>query len=473
MKTTVLRASSACFFALFASLGVACESSDGGSSGSPAPSPGSSSGGPDPVPVVTCAPVTGKGVTHTGDVKGNEVWSAADSPHIVTGNVSVRNSLTLTIEPCAEVRVAKGANIQVAFPGTPNTGSLVAEGTAEQPIRIVGDGGARWASLSVHAPGTARLAHVTLEGGGGGDFQEGATLGVYGDSEDGADALVFADHVTIVKSLGTGVLLTRGASFVAGSRDLVVRESGSETNPYPLQIEEHAFDTLPTGKYTGNRIDEILVDPGGGRTAGSGLLADGTLHERGVPYHVGRSKGDSLRIGGRPDGQLVTLTIEPGVVMRFSEGAALAVQHVTNTKPSTAAIRAIGTAEKPIVFTSASSAPKAGDWQGLWFGGFPSATDKLDHVRIEYAGYDCGCILSTCSSIAEHEGAIIFTAQPPSAFVTNTVFANIAGHGITQGYDGSFVDLRPTNAFENVTGCAQTRPRESTTTCPSPRPACD
>jgi hypothetical protein len=94
-------------------------------------------------------------------------------------------------------------------------------------------------------------------------------------------------------------------------------------------------------------------------------------------------------------------------------------------------------------------------------------------VKIEYAGGDCGCILNTCSDISEHEGAIIFTAQPPSAFVKNTEFSNIAMHGITQGYDGDFVDFRPTNTFTSVAGCAQTRPRESTTQCPMPKPACD
>lgn len=120
------------------------------------------------------APSSGP-TSHTGDVALNEVWTAAASPHLVTGDVSVRGGAKLVIEPCAEVRVAKGKHIRVAYPGTPNTGSLVAEGTAEHPIRISGIDGARWASLFVHAPGTARLAHVSFEGGGGGDFDEAST----------------------------------------------------------------------------------------------------------------------------------------------------------------------------------------------------------------------------------------------------------------------------------------------------------
>lgn len=159
--------------------------------------------------------------------------------------------------------------------------------------------------------------------------------------------------------------------------------------------------------------------------------------------------------------------------MRFAPGGALKVQHFSSEEPSTAALRAMGTAEKPIVFTSANDAPAAGDWVGLWYGGRAQPTNALEHVKIEYAGAWCSCILNTCSAITEHEGAIILTAQPPGAFVKNTTFANIAGHGITQGYTGTFVDFRPTNSFIGVAGCEQTRPRDVSTQCPNPKPACD
>lgn len=461
-------------------VGVACDDGSGGSPSGGGPSGGTSSSSsgssgtttpPDDEP--SCPTTTTGPTVHSGDVAADEVWTAETGPHVVERTVNVRGGVKLTIAPCAEVRVKAGQYLQVAYPTTPNTGSLVAEGTAKRPIRIVGEEGARWSSLAVHAGGSARLAHVTFENGGGGDFQESATIAAYGDSEDGADPLLFADHVTVKGSLGTGVWLTRGATFVEGSKDLVVTGSGNDAFPYPLVIEEHAFDTLPTGTYTGNKVDEIMVDPAGGRTAGSGLLADGTVHDRGVPYHVGRSTGDSLRIGGRPDGKLVTMTIEPGVTMKFMPGAALKIQHFTNLEPSTAALRAIGTAAKPIVFTSASEAPAPGAWMGLWYGGVPDASNRLDHVKIAYAGGDCGCILLTCSDIAQYEGAVIFSAQPPSAFITNTSFSNIAGHGVTQGFDGELVDFKPTNTFEALSGCPQTLPRFKSRACSNPKPACE
>lgn len=420
-----------------------------------------------------CPIASGPTIHEAGDVAADETWTAEGSPHLVNGTVNVRLGAKLTIAPCAEVRVAKGYSLNVAYPNTPNQGTLVAVGTERRPIRIVGEGGARWGSLTVREGGSARLAYVTFADGGGGNFQHGASLAVYGDGEDGADPMLSVDHVTIERSLGLGAWLTRGATFGEGSRDLVIRGSGDEADPYPIRIEEHAFDALPTGQYTGNRADEILVEPAGGKLGGSGLLADATLHDRGVPYHIGTSLGHSLRIGGREDGRLVTLTIEAGVTMKFEKGSSLRVQHAQNLKPSTAALRALGTAAKPIVMTSAASAPAPGDWMGLWFGGVPAPTNQIDHVKIAYAGGDCGCILNTCSTIAQHEGAVIFTAPPKTAFITNSLFSQSAGHGITQGFDGAFVDFADTNQFEDLAGCRQTMPRLSASTCPSPRPACD
>jgi hypothetical protein len=454
-------------------LAAACEPSSDPAGGSPSPAPGSydppgaSSPPPAPAEEPACVAPTGGPTMHKGDIAADQVWTAAGSPHIVEYDVTVRNGAKLTIEPCAEVRVMAGRHLHVAYPGTPNKGSLEAIGTAKRPIRIHGKDGARWASLHVYSPGTARLAYVDFSDGGGGDFENGSTLYVRGAAE-GADALVSVDHVTVKGSLGSGVWLEGGAAFAAGSKELSVTGSGK----YPIELSEHALDTLPDGALTGNATDEILVAPEGGRTAGSGFLADSTIHARSVPYHVGRSIGSSLVIGGRTDGKLVTVSVEPGVVMRFAKGGALKVQHFTSDKPSTGALRAIGTADKPIVLTSAAAAPAPGDWLGVWFGGVPQPTNAIEHARIEYAGGDCGCILLTCSAITEHEGAIILTAQPPGAFVKNTTFLGIAGHGISEGYQGAFVDFRPTNTFE-VSGCPQTRPRETSTACPSPLPACD
>lgn len=451
---------------------LACSSSPNEEPGPrPGPqTPGTSTSSPGtPAPPASeepSCPTTTSGPTrHAGDVAGDAVWTAAASPHVVTADVLVRNGASLTIEPCAEVVVAEGAHLLVAFPGK-SEGTLRAEGTAKRPIRVRGEGGARWASLQVHAPGTARLAHVAFEGGGGGDFEDGVTVHAVGAGDGHPLRILAVDHVTVSGSLGSGVWMERGAAFVGGSRDLVVRGAGAQ----PVIVSEHAVGSLPTGSYVGNGADRILLVPEGGPVAGQGLQDDAAIHARGVPYVVGRGERSNLVIGGRPDGKLVTLTVEAGVTLQMRKGSAIKVQAFTSDAPSSAALRVLGTAASPVVLTSAEPAPAPGDWVGVWYGGAPGATNAIEHARIEYAGGDCGCILATCSAITSHAAAIILTAPPASAFVRDTQVVASAGHGVSRGYVGAAIDFRPTNDF-GVAGCAQTLP--SAASCPSPKPACE
>lgn len=426
---------------------------------------------PEPDASVGCPAPTHGPTTHDHEPTTDEVWTADASPHVVTVDISVRDGRKLTIEPCAEVRVAKGKHLFVAYPRTPNVGgTLIAEGTEDKPIVVRGSSSEPWASLYVHAPGTARLAWVTFEGGGGGDFEDNATIDVLGDGVFPADPLLFVDHVTVRKSVGTGVWMQRGATFLPGSRDLTITASGDTASPFPIQIETSTIDALPTGTFTGNAVDEILLRTGA-TTAGNGIPFDTTLRARGVPYRIGKTKGEDLVIGPDANQPPATLTIEPGVTLRFQKGAALKVQTFITDKVATSGLRALGTAEKPIVFTSAQSDAAPGDWRGIWFGGKPMPTNALDHVIVEYAGADCGCSLNTCSTTTGSDGAVIFTGQPPSPFITNSVFRKISGNAITHGYDGNFVDFRQTNTFEDVAGCRQTLPR--TDTCQTPKPTCD
>jgi hypothetical protein len=73
-----------------------------------------------------------------------------------------------------------------------------------------------------------------------------------------------------------------------------------------------------------------------------------------------------------------TVTIEPGVKLSFGPDAYLWVTH--------GRLSAKGTTEAPIVFTSASKTPAAGDWTGIAFDAQTSADTVLDHVVVEYAG---------------------------------------------------------------------------------------
>jgi hypothetical protein len=75
------------------------------------------------------------------------------------------------------------------------------------------------------------------------------------------------------------------------------------------------------------------------------------------------------------------LTLEPGVTLRFASGTFLELGHRGSR------LVARGTAEAPIVLTSAATDKRPGDWVGLVIGDSVSAPGAtLEHVVLEYAG---------------------------------------------------------------------------------------
>jgi hypothetical protein len=217
-------------------------------------------------------------------------------------------------------------------------------------------------------------------------------------------------------------------------------------------------------------VDAIDIAPEGvaGSATGAGILASETLPARGVPYHVEHGANGSMRI------EQGTFTIEPGVTLQFAAGMSFEITHATGTDLSPATLVAVGTAAAPITFTSEAPVPAPGDWQGLWFGQIANGANRLDHVKIAYAGADCLCTLASCNDVTSFNGAIIFTQPPAAGFsITNTAISHSAGHGIVRGWQSdSMPDLTATNTFTDVAGCAQTLPVPQSGACPDPKPGC-
>ncbi|MFO0626870.1 MAG: hypothetical protein U0325_14755 [Polyangiales bacterium] len=410
--------------------------------------------------VEACPTVLGAPIVHPQTIAQSETWSAANV-HVVQGDTSVMEGVTLTIDPCAQVVFRQNASLTLGRTGRGAPAQLIAEGTAQRPIHFSGENGVRWGEIFVQHPARATLRHAHFTHGGADRFHQHATLSLRGDGLTPAKPVALLDHVTVEDSLGSGVVAERTATFAPGSRDLVITRTGhGGVNPYPLRIHEHAIDALPTGRYTGNQVDEILLDPAGANGTG-GLQEDATLRDRGVPYRVGSSSVDrfSIGAGGQNAPRQTTLTIEPGVVMRFAPGTRLAVEHYTGEFAASGVLRAVGTAERPIVMTSAAATPRPGDWGGVWYGGIASPQNRLEHVTLAYTGYDCGCVLSTCSDVPDHDAAVIFSQPPTADFIHRVRFVHGHGHGVFRGWRGAATpDYTADNVFENMGGCAQTLP---------------
>lgn len=426
---------------------VACNSEDPGGGVSP--------GGN------ACPEMTGAGTEHAANISAAETWTAAASPHVIPNGMNIEAQVTL--EPCAVVKVAADAVITLR----PN-GSIVANGTSDKPVTIEQrDPGQPWGQIRTIG-GTLALTHTKLIGGGApsnSPLDTAATLAIFGDQYQPPADILFVDNVTIQDSASQGVYMRENGQFAAGSTALTI--TGSEHAP--LHIAPNLAGSIPDGVYTGNARDQITLENGT-------IDSDVTFHARGVPYHVGDSlMFGEIRIAGSAG--VATLTIEPGVEMRFKKGGALYVQYAQNTEPATGALVAAGTANAPIVFTSAEDSPAPGDWLGIYFNGALDPKDKLDFVRVEYAG---GLSSSQGSSCAYedppkiNDAAIRIFVEPTSSdVITNTTIVKSARHGIDRGWLGtasvSFVGNG--NDLTDVVNCQESYPRPDGVACPTP-PAC-
>ncbi len=122
--------------------------------------------------------------------------------------------------------------------------------------------------------------------------------------------------------------------------------------------------------------------------------------------------------------QGVTLTIEAGTEVHFEKGASLFVGY-----GSLGYLKAQGTADQPIVFTSASASPAKGDWMTIYLGS-GAANSVLSHCTIKYGG-------------SASYGAVTVSGENNTPSITNCTIEQSAGFG---------VDLQAHSAFKVFTG---------------------
>jgi hypothetical protein len=454
----------------FGSAIVACEDTSSGGSGIDAGNPeggfGSDGGTSDPDSGAdsgpSCPAPKGPGTEHQGNtITSNETWTAAASPHVIVDSIAI--SATLTIEPCAEVVLGSIKSLAVN-----PTGKLVAEGRAGQPIKFrASDPTKPFAQLYASGGGTLRLAYVDIENGGApqnAPLEGTGTIYAQGSDQTApTQEIVSVDHVTVKGSQSNGIFLDDGAGFAANSKDLTI--TGAKA--FPMSLSSRALSTVPSGTYTGNKTDEILLPGGGGADA---VQEDSTMHERGVPYRIGNDASSGyLVVEKQTPGGFATLTIEPGVTLRFKKGGELIVETFAAQSASAGALVAVGTSAKPIVFTSASATPAAGDWIGISFNSVINAPDKINYARVEFAGGLTGSGSETCNTDPTiPDAAIRVRGFTSNAFITNTTIVNSAAHGIDRGWSNDIkTDFLPTNTFLNVAACKITYPRNTDSSCPA------
>jgi len=78
-------------------------------------------------------------MNHTGNITVSETWALVDSPHVITGNVTVRSGAKLTIEAGCQVQFNAGKKLTIGY--SSSSGELQAVGTLGNEIVFTSSSG--------------------------------------------------------------------------------------------------------------------------------------------------------------------------------------------------------------------------------------------------------------------------------------------------------------------------------------------
>ncbi|HXK16819.1 MAG TPA: hypothetical protein VNG33_03360, partial [Polyangiaceae bacterium] len=325
---------------------------------------------------------------------------------------------------------------------------------------------------SSSAGGQIELTATLVDGGGavpqGTDPLQTGMVVLEGERQKPLAERLTLARAVLRGSSSQGVVLTNNAAFAPESTLSVTGSAG-----YPLLVGAQAAGTIPELRLADNATDAILV--GTSERLGDAGPSDVVLRNGGYPYVIGSDLDTTGLVVGTGNGSAATLTLEPGVELRFPAGGGLAVEGPDGS------LIAEGSQAKPIVFTTALLPALAGAWLGLNFRGEIAAATSLDHVSVSYAGsldtetrsFSCGSPPAPSASQQQTMGAIYLSLDVPPAksFVKNSLFSDSASNGIDRGYTGDAIDFSVSNSFERLAFCVQTEPKPLLGACPD-APAC-
>jgi hypothetical protein len=197
------------------------------------------------VVVVPSAALSAGPTNVSGTISTNTTWTLANSPYVMTGNVSVSAGVTLTIEP--GVRVEANSSSRVLSIG----GSLSAVGTSSDHITFTSStdtAAGQWWGISFSAgAGTSALEYVDVRYGGAGVSHHNGMVEINGGT-------VTIENSSFTDRLVSGMRVFGGSTGAAAT--VTIRESmfrhngfngatrqGDGLNAYngKLVVEDSAF----------------------------------------------------------------------------------------------------------------------------------------------------------------------------------------------------------------------------------------
>ncbi len=327
----------------------------------------------------------------SGSIKKDTLWTAAESPYELQGNVTIEAGVTLTIEPGVIVKTSSSSSRLTVL------GKVSAVGLPDKPIiftapkdsLIGGNGtGFDWYGITVGSAGEFTGDYVKIRYAGG-----GRNYGNTGNAISTEGKLVLTNS-EVSHTYGTGINVD-----TQGTKDITVENSDISYNSVNgIYISKYATGSVSIkgNSMTNNGSLPIAVNLSGlGSSIFGGLRSnqfsdnkynnssfDGIGISGSVATNMSLSTNKYIFTGSVTVPKGMTLTAEAGTVtLSGSSGYSLRVDGTLN---------AAGTESNPVVFTAPKDA-EYGNSNGAtydWYGITVSDTGEFtgDYVKIRYAG---------------------------------------------------------------------------------------
>ncbi len=320
--------------------------------------------------------------------------------------------------------------------GSLQGGTIKLNGTADKRIvftsaTATSEAPTFWGGLNLNSAAGSVISHVDLRFAGRASGSSTHPLHL-GPTTEGQDPLLF-DDVTIEMAQVRGFLLQNSRGVAPGSKIRIKGYApvmgGSPLEP-AVRVRPEAAATLgggvieidTAGVPAVSQLAKLMPGPG------NELLSSCTLPDLGVPYQL----SEDLRVfTTKQNNTTISLTIDPGVTLKFSFASLLIGAQNTDAIGN---LIARGTAEKPIVFTSAAASPAPGDWGTIFFAlqNFEPMVSAFDHVTFEYGGGPTTYQVYSCHDDLLSSGVISIDGlgdyEGPA--ITNSTFTHAARDAI-------------------------------------------
>ncbi len=333
-----------------------------------------------------------------GNYTNNDAtWHKQTVPYVLAGSLTIsgNNNPTLRIQPGTRIEMKSGGIINIG--GTGSYGRLIAKGTEDEMITFSSNAAqpqsGDWHYIMFREGSTdCELEYCHIEFGGGNTS--------YPMIEVAKNALVSINNSVLGHSQNYTIRAMDGNGFQSFNNNTIHNDF-----THPLWVSVANVTSIGEGnEFITTENSGIYVREG---TSTNRVTTDAVWHAQTVPYFFERS----VEVRGN-----ATLTLQPGIELRFANDRALEVG-VNNEDGK---LIAVGTPEHPITFRSAAHSPQPGNWRGLRF-----LANTLPGTIMEH------CVVMHGGSYNLYQGNV--TVEPCGAgnpIIKNSEFSESSGYGI-------------------------------------------